>query len=560
MIEKRPHVVAEDLYLPRCRSSRFQERFASRHTERKCSPFSQTNNAPGKEACTILLLSYPANSRTLQHLSTSLQENNRKRARPEETAKRAATPEPPRKRPRVSAANLDSGVTSRQSPTDKVVDKGIDRTKHWIQHQRWPAELFKQADQTSEDYDKDSRLHWKPVSNMNHLLRRKKSSLSLRRTQSIAGSVAPSSATPSDQRPREVKSAPYQDARYESILEGHGSFMRRSELGVKDTSKADCRTLLETKQTYPADSLFCDEMFEEICETVRNKNEARIVRDISPLIVPSAETLAIREAKRPKLLIESVNEGWNNSDPITKTRPQPDYSVGFRKEAFTDEQLKRLEPFVGDLTDASFFMATYYMYFPFLTCEVKCGTAALDVADRQNAHSMTMAVRGVVELFRLAKREPEIHQQILAFSISHDHRTVRIYGHYPAIDGEKTTFYRHPVRTFDFTELDGREKWTAYQFTRNVYDIWMPAHFKRICSVIDELPDFGVPLLSGLQDLESRHLSDYSSHDPTSPLDDAGSVSSHAESSRGVTPDPSLSQRSERASKKLKRRLPEELQ
>jgi predicted nucleic acid-binding protein len=44
-------------------------------------------------------------------------------------------------------------------------------------------------------------------------------------------------------------------------------------------------------------------------------------------------------------------------------------------------------------------MATWQMYFPFLTCEVKCGAAALDVAVRQNAHSMTLAVRGVVGLF-----------------------------------------------------------------------------------------------------------------------------------------------------------------
>jgi hypothetical protein len=42
-------------------------------------------------------------------------------------------------------------------------------------------------------------------------------------------------------------------------------------------------------------------------------------------------------------------------------------------------------------------MATYNMYFPFLTCEVKCGAAALDVADRQNVHNMTMAVRGIVD-------------------------------------------------------------------------------------------------------------------------------------------------------------------
>jgi hypothetical protein len=45
-------------------------------------------------------------------------------------------------------------------------------------------------------------------------------------------------------------------------------------------------------------------------------------------------------------------------------------------------------------------MATYYMYFPFLACEVKCGAAALDVADRQNAHSMTLAARGIVECHR----------------------------------------------------------------------------------------------------------------------------------------------------------------
>ncbi len=42
-------------------------------------------------------------------------------------------------------------------------------------------------------------------------------------------------------------------------------------------------------------------------------------------------------------------------------------------------------------------MATTLMYFVFLTWEVKCGAAALDVADIHNAHSMTFTVRGVVE-------------------------------------------------------------------------------------------------------------------------------------------------------------------
>ncbi|KAF7506537.1 hypothetical protein GJ744_011683 [Endocarpon pusillum] len=84
------------------------------------------------------------------------------------------------------------------------------------------------------------------------------------------------------------------------------------------------------------------------------------------------------------------------------------------------------------------------MYFPFLTCEVKCGAAALDIADRQNVHSMTIAVRSVVELYRAIEREKEFNREILAFSISHDHRSVRIYGHYPVIDRDRVTFYRHP--------------------------------------------------------------------------------------------------------------------
>jgi hypothetical protein len=113
---------------------------------------------------------------------------------------------------------------------------------------------------------------------------------------------------------------------------------------------------------------------------------------------------------------------------------------------------------VGELIDTSFFMATYSMYFPFLTCEVKCGAIALNIIDWQNAHSMTLAIRGVMELFRLMKREKELHREILAFSISHDHEIVRIYGYYPMINGNKTTFYRYLIRKFDFIELDNKEK------------------------------------------------------------------------------------------------------
>jgi hypothetical protein len=298
-----------------------------------------------------------------------------------------------------------------------------------------------------------------------------------------------------------------------------GSYMDKSELDITNEGKVACRDLLTKEQTIPKDSMYSEDVFEKACRKFQDRNEARVIQDIARLIVPSAETLATFGAQHLDKLTESVNEGWNNSIPVTKTRPQPDYSVGFKRSAFTDDQLKKLQPFVGNLTESSFFMGTWYMYFPFFSSEVKCGAAALDVADRQNAHSMTLAVRGVVEVFRLVKREKKLHQEILAFSISHDHRSVRIYGHYPVIEGKKTTFYRHPIRTFDFTEMDGKEKWTAYTFTKNIYDVWVPAHFKRLCSAIDAIPpdinfelseesDLQFPSSSGLsQGLESHQLS-----------------------------------------------------
>jgi hypothetical protein len=60
------------------------------------------------------------------------------------------------------------------------------------------------------------------------------------------------------------------------------------------------------------------------------------------------------------------------------------------------------------------------MYFPFLIYEVKCGATALNVIDRQNTHSMTIVVRGIIELFRLMKREKELYREILAFLVSYN--------------------------------------------------------------------------------------------------------------------------------------------
>ena len=144
---------------------------------------------------------------------------------------------------------------------------------------------------------------------MSHLLARKKSATSLRRKRADSEPGAPSSTTPSDQKPREEKSAPYQNARYETVLATKDSFMGKCGQGTTNESKRLCQQLLDAQPTVPQDTMFSDEYFEETCEAIRNKNEARVIRDISLLIVPSAEVFAIRGNQHYRLLIKSVNEG-----------------------------------------------------------------------------------------------------------------------------------------------------------------------------------------------------------------------------------------------------------
>ena len=393
-----------------------------------------------------------------------------------------------------SSCSARIGLKKKRRRTESASDiiETADPLGYWTLTGRWPEEYFEERGQIRFDSEQDSWLEGQmgnsgpeiqyvefngfrlpcPIRKVPTSLRRKQPDSSLNES--------------CDQTNRENKGASYRSTDYTTLLEAKGSYMCRSDLGITKGSKDLYGRLLESEQSIPEDSLFRDDLFEEVCCKMENRNEARVIQDIARLIVPSAETLATYGATHLKHLVESVNEGWIASIPVEGPRPQPDYSVGFRRSAFTDERLNKLKPFIGSVWDTSLYTATKRMYFPFFACEVKCGSSALDFADRQNAHSMTVAVRALVELFRSVKREKELNREILTFSISHDHTCAKIYGHYPVIEGDKTTFYRHPIRQFFFT--NGKERWIAYKFTKNVYDIWMPKLHELICSAIDDLP------------------------------------------------------------------------
>lgn len=86
--------------------------------------------------------------------------------------------------------------------------------------------------------------------------------------------------------------------------------MHKSPLDITDKSRNLYKTLLNTEQPAPKNSLFDNNTFEKICEKLLNKNKARVIQDISRLIVPSVEQYALHAKHLEYLdLTESVNEG-----------------------------------------------------------------------------------------------------------------------------------------------------------------------------------------------------------------------------------------------------------
>ena len=70
-----------------------------------------------------------------------------------------------------------------------------------------------------------------------------------------------------------------------------------------------------------------------------------------------------------------------------------------------------------------------------------------------------------------------------------------------------TKCYRHPLKGFVIRSENGKERWSAYQFVRNVYDTFVPVHLRRIKSAIDQLPDPALELFQSTLSTEDAESS-----------------------------------------------------
>lgn len=360
------------------------------------------------------------------------------------------------------------------------VSKATTRVQHWVVESRWPERDF----EPDPNLERSALCEPRPT-------REEQISYS---DESDQGSTR--------------KAGPYAYTGYGILLKLKGGYMSDSKAGISTAEGASLQLLLTNSQKAPSNTLFDDHIFFKTCAMLRNRNKMRVVVDMLRLIVPSAEKLAAQGLPELDCLRETTNDRWTKSIPIEGPRPQPDFAVGFDVMEFSTVQIKKIDQKLRP-NNPTYFSATLDMFFPFLTCEVTCDGECISIADRRNAHSMTIAIRGVVELYRQVERAKELQGKVLGFSISLDVHQVRIYAHYAEIDGLKTKCYRHTLREFFIAGDDGKNKWLAYQFTLNVYQSFALTHLQRIKSAIDQLPDpFAKPSESASSVGSDVHLPD----------------------------------------------------
>jgi len=263
------------------RASRYQGRGSTTSPKKRTSSkewWPETFNSPnGRGIYKFLLVYYLKPIGRSQNHPPSPPSDGRKRPRRVADSVNSIPTERPRKRLRPLPAPGSPRQTIDQEAASAVSASQRTHISHWAEQKTWPKEYFQE----------DS---------MHHLIARQKSSASLRRKRSDASLTT--SMTPSDQRPREEKSAPYRNASYPTLLKTLGdSYMYQSELGVTDASKLLYQSLLSKEYTTPRDTLFRDDVFHTACQNLQDRNEARIIQDIARLLAPSPESLAAFGAK-----------------------------------------------------------------------------------------------------------------------------------------------------------------------------------------------------------------------------------------------------------------------
>ena len=96
----------------------------------------------------------------------------------------------------------------------------------------------------------------------------------------------------------------------------------------EDLQKMACVTITPT--------VYSEAEILEVINLCRNRNEAMVNRDITPLIVPPIKSLYLKDrGDKFGYLTDEINTQWHQSWVLVGPRPKPDLTIGFLTSAFT---------------------------------------------------------------------------------------------------------------------------------------------------------------------------------------------------------------------------------
>ena len=279
---------------------------------------------------------------------------------------------------------------------------------------------------------------------------------------------------------------PYSNA-YAIEIPNHGMIMdtEDDQETLDDTNQQLCENLLSDGNQIHTDAVYPYRHFHDLLKAAKERNETRLVRDMMPLLVPSAELLRIcGNMTGLEGITEEVNAQWKPSATIYGPCPKPDFAAGLRSSAFNEQEiwlLKGLSPIScpNCVTD--------HMYFPFLVCDVKSANGHMVEAERQVMHYASVALKAIIGLHP-KESQKEVLGKILAFSIAFDHRTVKLFGHYASCTNRdargQIQYHRSCIADFVYSHPNSRNQWTASNFVRKIYTDFVPIHLARIRSAL----------------------------------------------------------------------------
>lgn len=265
----------------------------------------------------------------------------------------------------------------------------------------------------------------------------------------------------------------------------------KGRMCVSEESKALCISLQKITLTAIKPSDLRHKSPSEVLESAQNRNEAHVIRYVTLMLVPLGMCPDDNGAKHVEHVVDEWTTDWDNRYVLAGPRLRPDLAIGLFSSAFTGEEIDKLNNYTANDNWTRF---TEEMYFPFLMCEVVCGEDVLDVADRQNMHSSSVALRALLRLeqeadkYRPKKKLASLNGQILVFSISHDQKDARLCGHYALLNEEKWIYHRYFITSVNL--YDGIL--TLHNFVQNLFRTYLPVHVQRLKDALAAFPEPGV--------------------------------------------------------------------